>query len=238
MEHSTRCTGRPSCNSMIDTKQKILDAAERLFGEQGYCATSLRQIIAEAGVNLAAIHYHYGSKGELLAQVVQRKADPADQERLEALEHLESAAGGEPLAVQKILEALFAPVMNRAAADPDFSKVMGRLFGEGLVPPLAQRHFRQVRTRYLAALGRALPGLSPVELCWRFHLMIGATAHVLCANPEDESFPEGTDVQQALRRLIAFASGGLCAPATEELPKNTNRLGMSEQKTTGNCSSS
>jgi AcrR family transcriptional regulator len=37
---------------MIDTRQKILDAAERLFGEQGYGATSLRHIIAEAGVNL------------------------------------------------------------------------------------------------------------------------------------------------------------------------------------------
>ena len=49
-----------------DTKQKILDAAEKLIAEQGYAATSLRQIIADAGVNLAAVHYHFGSKDELL----------------------------------------------------------------------------------------------------------------------------------------------------------------------------
>ena len=49
---------------MIDTKQKILDAAEQLIAEQGYAATSLRQIIAEAGVNLASIHYHFGSKDD------------------------------------------------------------------------------------------------------------------------------------------------------------------------------
>ena len=50
---------------MIDTKQKILDTAERLFGEQGYAVTSLRQVIA-AEVNVAAVHYHFGSKEELL----------------------------------------------------------------------------------------------------------------------------------------------------------------------------
>jgi len=42
---------------MFETKQKILDTAERLIGEQGYSGTSLRQIISEAGVNLAAVHY-------------------------------------------------------------------------------------------------------------------------------------------------------------------------------------
>ena len=55
---------------MTDTKEKILDTAERLIGEQGYAATSLRQIIAQAGVNLAAVHYHFGSKEDLLDAVV------------------------------------------------------------------------------------------------------------------------------------------------------------------------
>ena len=58
---------------MTETQDKILDTAERLIGEQGYAATSLRQIIAEAGVNLAAVHYHFGSKEELLDAVVMRK---------------------------------------------------------------------------------------------------------------------------------------------------------------------
>jgi AcrR family transcriptional regulator len=203
---------------MVDTKERILDAAERLFGKQGYFATSVRQIIAEAGVNLAAIHYHYGSKGELLAQVVHRKADPASRERLEALEHLESAASGGPLDLQEILEAFFAPAMNRAAANPEFLKLMGKLYREALLPSATHRHFRHVQTRYLAALGRALPGLSPIELCWRFQLTISAAAHLLSANLEDESLPDGAGVQQALRRLIAFASGGLSAPDTDSQP--------------------
>ena len=63
---------------MNDTKEKILDTAERLIGEQGYAATSLRHIIAQAGVNLAAVHYHFGSKEDLLDAVVARKAAPVN----------------------------------------------------------------------------------------------------------------------------------------------------------------
>jgi AcrR family transcriptional regulator len=47
---------------MTSTKDRILDAVERLFAERGYAATSLRIVTAEAGVNLAAVNYHFGSK--------------------------------------------------------------------------------------------------------------------------------------------------------------------------------
>jgi len=67
---------------MTDTKEKILDTAERLIGEQGYSATSLRHIIAQARVNLAAVHYHFGSKEDLLDAVVARKATPVNDARL------------------------------------------------------------------------------------------------------------------------------------------------------------
>ena len=200
---------------MGETKQKILDTAERLFGEQGYGATSLRQIITEAGVNLAAIHYHYGSKEELLDQVVLRKADPVNRERMEALDHLEAEAAGRPLALEDILKAFLEPAMARVAANPEFSKLMGRLMGEGLMPGLADKHFRVVATRFMGALGRALPDLSAVELQWRVHFIIGAMAHMLCANPEDGGRLAGARLQEGVRRLVAFACGGLRAPATE-----------------------
>ena len=70
---------------MIDTRQKLLDTAERMFAEQGYGAVSLRQIIADAEVNLAAIHYHFGSKQELLDEVIMRRAGPVNRERLARL---------------------------------------------------------------------------------------------------------------------------------------------------------
>src|ERR1700759_4960898 len=95
---------------MIDTKQKILDTAERLFGESGYDATSLRQIIPGAGVNLAAIHYHFGSKEELLDELILRKAEPVNQQRVALMEQVLAEAGSGPVEVEKVLEAFMEPM--------------------------------------------------------------------------------------------------------------------------------
>src|SRR6202453_4257737 len=109
---------------MIDTKQKLLDAAERLFSQQGYGAVSLRQIIAEAEVNLAAIHYHFGSKQELLDEVILRKAGPVNRERLARLDRLEAAPGAPR--VEQVLEAFLMPMAEAAGQNPEFCKLMGR----------------------------------------------------------------------------------------------------------------
>src|SRR3954471_13629244 len=71
------------------TKSRILDAAEQLFMEHGFEATSLRQLTSAAGVNLAAVNYHFGSKEELFQAVLTRRLDPMNQERIELLEALE-----------------------------------------------------------------------------------------------------------------------------------------------------
>src|SRR5258705_154411 len=70
----------------VDTKRRILDSAERLFAEHGVDATSLRSIIEDARVNLAAIHYHYHSKQDLLDAVLMRRLEPVNQLRLEMLD--------------------------------------------------------------------------------------------------------------------------------------------------------
>ena len=44
------------------TRQKILDAAEILFAERGFHSVSVRDITTEAGVDVALINYHFGSK--------------------------------------------------------------------------------------------------------------------------------------------------------------------------------
>src|SRR5579862_5407368 len=127
---------------MVETQEKILDTAERLIGEQGYAATSLRQIITEAGVNLAAVHYHFGSKEELLEAVVTRKVGPVNEARLAALEQVEQQAGDCRLDLEKVLGAFFHPTAAVAARNPQFVRLMGRIYAEGLMPQLVQKHFR------------------------------------------------------------------------------------------------
>ncbi|MBZ5621406.1 MAG: TetR family transcriptional regulator [Acidobacteriia bacterium] len=198
---------------MIDTKQRILDTAERLFAEHGYDATSLRQIIAEAEVNLAAIHYHFGSKEELLDELILRKAEPVNEQRIALLERVVAQAGMGPLAVEKVLEAFMAPMSATADQNPQFVRLMGRLHAEGRLPALIERHFQPVIVRFRAAMQRALPELPEQEFLWRLHFMIGAMAHTMCGAPDFTGVSGGRgDFQSRIERLVAFLSGGFRAP--------------------------
>jgi AcrR family transcriptional regulator len=108
----------------VNTKERILDTAERLFAEHGYAATSLRSIIAEAGVNLAAVHYHFHSKEALLEAVILRRSKPANAERLALLGEFEKQAGEKPVPLESVIEAFVAPTF-RMSRDPQ-SGGMGR----------------------------------------------------------------------------------------------------------------
>jgi len=207
-------------NRMTETQGKILDTAEHLFGDQGYAATSLRQIIAAAGVNLAAIHYHFGSKEELLDHLVMRKAGPVNVERLALLDRYEAEAGSAPVPVEKLLRAFLEPPLARIKESPDFAKLMGRLYGEGLMPVIAEKHFQPVVIRFLAAFGRALPWLSGQELAVRLQFMVGAMSHSMLFALQSKlpGYQLPTD-GALLRQLLTFVAGGLRAPAA--LRENT-----------------
>ena len=205
---------------MSETKEKILDAAERLIGEQGYAATSLRHVIAEAGVNLAAVHYHFGSKEELLDAVVLRHATPVNEERLARLDCVEAEAGSGPMIVEKVLEAFLLPTTQVASRSPEFVRLMGRMLAEGMMPQIVDRHFQPAARRFVSALRRALPELPEEELLWRVHFMIGAMAHTMHQKP---IFPEisgdATDLEPRMKRLVTFLGAGLRAAASPKEEK-------------------
>lgn len=200
---------------MTDTKEKILDTAERLIGEQGYAATSLRQIIAEAGVNLAAVHYHFGSKENLLDAVVVRKVSPVNEARIARLERVEAEAGRGPVEVEKVLESFLLPTVDVASRNPGFVRLMGQMLAEGMMPQIVEKHFHATGLRFVTALRHAVPELPPEELMWRVHFMVGAMAHTMCRAP---IFPQlagdASDMESRMRRLVTFLSAGFRAAAT------------------------
>ncbi|MGB9459152.1 MAG: TetR/AcrR family transcriptional regulator [Bryobacteraceae bacterium] len=200
---------------MSETRLKILDTAEQLFGEEGYKAVSLRRITAAAGVNLAAIHYYFGSKEELLDELVMRKAEPVNEERLESLRRLKEAAAPNSITLEDLLEAFLVPAFHAADSSPEFAKLMGRLHAEGIMPAVARKHFGPVGGYFMAELRRALPDMPDDELVWRAHFAIGAMAHALTAPPLEllgRSGPEPPS--HVARRVVAFLSGGFRAPVT------------------------
>ena len=63
------------------TKAAVFNAAERLFALHGFQNVSVRDITAEAGVNLASVNYHFGSKDALLFEIFRRRTSELNRER-------------------------------------------------------------------------------------------------------------------------------------------------------------
>ena len=203
----------------IDTKQRILDSAERLFAEYGYAGVSLRTIIGDAKVNLAAIHYHYHSKEALFDAVILRRLEPLNRERLEMLDTCER--DGQP-SLEQILEAFLAPAF-RVGADPNggqtFVRMIGRIFSEeiSVFSRVIKQHFGVVLERFVRALHAALPDLPMPELLWRMLFLAGAMGHALRSCGQNLDALHGglcdmSDVEGALHRLVGFAAAGFRAP--------------------------
>jgi len=195
---------------MTETRQKLLDAAERLMSQNGYAATSLRQIIADAGVNLASVHYHFGSKEELLDELVMRRAGPVNEERMAMLDRAEAEGGARGASLERILEAFLAPAFYVRATHPQFVKLMGRLYGEGMMGLIVRKHFSPLVVRFQAALRRALPDLDEQELGWRIHFMIGVMVRAMFG-PPDGLYADDPSTEALIERMVTFVSAGFRA---------------------------
>ena len=90
------------------TKTRIMDVAEHLFATRGVSGTSIRNITSRAKVNLAAVHYHFGSKESVLEAVVSRRLDPLTAERSALLDEYERQSKGGAVELPKIIDK--APV--------------------------------------------------------------------------------------------------------------------------------
>ncbi len=108
-----------------DTKERLLDAAERLFAEHGFAGASSRALIEAAGVaNQAAVHYHFGSKEQAFTAVIERRIRILTQDRLARLDALEST-GDQSL--ESITRALVGPLMEAArTGDDHWLKLLAR----------------------------------------------------------------------------------------------------------------
>jgi AcrR family transcriptional regulator len=210
----------------IDTRERILDAAERLFMAHGYEGTSMRQITGEAAVNLAAANYHFGSKESLMQEVFRRRLDWLNEERLRVLDEMERAAAGKPLKPSQIVDGFFGTLLRLADDDQRGGIVFLRLLGRTHTEPsefirtFLADEYAGVMERYQQALFRTLPDVPRAEIVWRFHFMLGATSYAIAGTDAlrlvaDWKIEEADMVDRNDRlvpRLMSFLLGGLRAP--------------------------
>lgn len=206
-----------------ETQNRLLDAAEELFMERGYEATTLRQITAAAKVNLASANYHFGGKEALFQAVLTRRLDPMNIERLRLLDELEAKAAGKPLAAELILLAMFQPALrlarDRARGGRNFLRLLGRAYVDPapFIRNFLKEQYADMVARYKNAFAAALPHLPKQELSWRLHFTLGAVAYTLAGTDLVQVMstlgsPDADDDEMFLRRLLPFLVAGLESP--------------------------
>lgn len=208
-------------SSSAVTRRRILDAAECLFMEHGFEATGLRLVTARAGVNLAAVNYHFGGKDELFRAMLARRLDPLNEQRIALLDKYQRAH--EPASCETVLSAMLMPALaiarNPRRGGRNFLRLLGRAYVD---PSPVLRHFLSERyapviARFKDAFGRALPQLGKQDLTWRLHFVMGALAYTLAGTDAWKLIAAlnpgraGNDAL-LLRRLEPFLIAGLKAP--------------------------
>ena len=202
--------------TQFSTKDRILNAAEGLFAEQGFAGTSLREVTGRADVNIAAVNYHFGSKENLINEVFRRRMDEMSDARISLLEQ---AVAKNPGAIEPILRAFVAPalaVSQDRGGGVAFIRVIARAYAEkndGLRAFLSARYGHVLRD-FAKALATCLPELSKEQLYWRLDFVAGALTYAMAdfgAIKRPHGVSEAEHQQRAADELIAFAAAGLKA---------------------------
>ena len=208
-----------------ETVERILDAAEQLFAEKGFAETSLRLITSKAGVNLAAVNYHFGSKKSLIQAVFTRFLNPFVVSLEQELDRNEQA-GNPDQSLEELLEMLVRLVLAvKPRSGNDLSTFMRLL---GLAFSQSQGHLRKylgevygkVFKRYMALVLRSAPELPIEVLFWRVHFMLGSAAFTLSSMKALKAMAEAETGQRAgtdeiLRQMVPFFAAGMRAQLRE-----------------------
>jgi AcrR family transcriptional regulator len=215
------------------TRTAILRAAERLYAERGFADVTLRDIVAEADVNLAAVNYHFGSKDELIAELFVTRSIATNRERLNELKAAELAGGGRA-DIEAVLRALVGPTL-RGCLGPeqqrsDAARFMIRASIEA-VPPIRKIKNREIDhlRKFAAAMKRSLPALPEVEIFWGLHFALAMAHHTIRDSERLLRLSDGKcdldDIDGIIERVVRAAVLALGSAAktdkSEKAPRRT-----------------
>ncbi|MEO1060226.1 MAG: TetR family transcriptional regulator [Actinomycetota bacterium] len=197
------------------TRNDILDAAEVLFSTQGYDGTSVREITRLADVNVAAVHYHFGDKAEVLRGVTDRVVGPLNAQRFDLLDRLLAEADDRPPMVA-IVDAFVRPdvdaIRRLGERGPRVAHFLGRVYADRTpwIREMTEAQFVPIGERFVPVLSAAAPHVGPRQLAWRMQRTIAVIVELFASWPDEPMTDD--DVTELLDDLVAFLAAGLAAP--------------------------
>lgn len=203
--------------SQKDTKQIILDTAEELFARRGFHGTSMRKITANAGVNLSAVNYHFGSKEALLEAVFERRLLPLNHQRSQRLDMVSKEARMQSRrpAVREVIHAFIEPTLRfreTCEGAQNFISLVGRSLAgqDDTIRKMFLNHVAPVFLKLFSVLRESMPEMPEKTLMWKLHFALGSLFHTmhLCSESIHEEF---MDVMPGDRKDRKMLNALLCS---------------------------
>jgi AcrR family transcriptional regulator len=189
-------------NANHGTRQQLIKTAIREFAVHGFDEPSIRDLTMAAGVNQAAINYHFGSKDGLIKTIFEELATPVIEERFKKLDELERQAGQKRLSLEAVIRVMVEPVVRSAKGGRGGQSYLAKLLliasslrSKPIEHQVETMH-DELALRFVAAIAKAAPHLSRVQVMWRYKFTLGALLYTLSDHMQNHR----------LRRL----SGGEC----------------------------
>jgi AcrR family transcriptional regulator len=214
-----------------EARERIIDAAEKLFAVDNYDAVSFRSLTAAAGVSLSAINYHFGSKEAVLSEIFARRAVLLTKRRVELLEAA-LRYGGRPASLESILDAFLRPAFEVTRGDRNdlFNRLRARVSLEhsATTRDIVSRAFDQNDLRFINELAAALPELIHEDLHWRFHFLVGAMIYTMSDSGQLEGLSGGkcsaSETDLALASMVRMFSAVFRSPSMQTPGVNKKKV--------------
>jgi len=166
------------------TRERVLDAAERLFADQGFDGVSIRQIANEAGVTLGVVGFHGGSKAELFATILRRRSAALSQARRVALATATGAGSG-TLALHDVMQAYIRPYIELASSgDPQweaYARLIAHMVSDERWYPSVKDLYDPVAREFLAVIAGQWPQADPGRLAAAFVMSVAAMLSIVAS---------------------------------------------------------
>ncbi|WP_170558149.1 TetR/AcrR family transcriptional regulator [Ruegeria atlantica] len=212
-QHAVKERKRAPSQRSVAARERILDAAELVFAEQGFEGASIRDIAARAQVQKANVNFHGGPKDELFERIVARRASELSQERREAIERLEERGDWD---AADLMSAFMRPLLTRAFGnDPQwlaYARIVAIVSADARWHALAKTHFDPVASLVVQKLCNRYPNSDPAHVAGALVFSVSAML-ALCTSEwriTALSQPgEERDADSAIQNLLQFCHGGL-----------------------------
>ena len=204
-------------------KERILDAAEKLFALHGFYGVSVRDITDAAAVDVALVSYHFGGKRELFAALFQRRAELLNAQRMSRLEEVRLAALPGVPTLESIIDAFIQPMLEVSARGGPGWKSYFALVAQvnnsaEWGPMLISQYFDPLVEKFIAVLRMALPQCPAREVYWSYQFLTGALTLSFAETGRIDKLSGGlcksSDLEGVHQRLVPYVAAGfraLCA---------------------------